>query len=225
MRIDLIAFDLNGTLLDMSALDPHFARAFGSAGLREKWFEELQALWMTASMTGRYKPFDKLAKAAIEMLAVREAVPLKVTEETALLETMKQLPAYPEVPDALVRLRASGRPIVALTNGTMSSARAQLAHASIAHLFDGVFSADEIRRYKPAPEAYLQVLRAIGVEPTHALLVAAHAWDISGAQAVGMRTAFVQRPRQSLSPLGKKPDLSVVDLHALANKLDALNER
>lgn len=31
--IDAILFDLNGTLLDLAALGPHFARLFGDAAL------------------------------------------------------------------------------------------------------------------------------------------------------------------------------------------------
>jgi 2-haloacid dehalogenase len=35
--------------------------------------------------------------------------------------------------------------------------------------------------------------RRIGVEPQHLALVAAHAWDIHGAGAAGLTTAFVAR--------------------------------
>jgi hypothetical protein len=36
-------FDVNETLLDLAALDPHFERAFGDPGAREAWFQQLIA--------------------------------------------------------------------------------------------------------------------------------------------------------------------------------------
>jgi 2-haloacid dehalogenase len=39
-----IAFDVNETLLDLGALDPHFERAFGSAAVREQWFGQMLQL-------------------------------------------------------------------------------------------------------------------------------------------------------------------------------------
>ena len=60
--IEAILLDLNGTLLDLAALDPHFARLFGDAGARERWFAELQVLWMTTIATGDYRDFPELAE-------------------------------------------------------------------------------------------------------------------------------------------------------------------
>jgi 2-haloacid dehalogenase len=37
----IIVFDVNETLLDLKALDPHFERLFGSAGVRRDWFKQV----------------------------------------------------------------------------------------------------------------------------------------------------------------------------------------
>lgn len=55
-------------------------------------------------------------------------------------------------------------------------------------------SAEDARAYKPAPEVYELALDAAGRPAERVLMVAAHAWDLRGAQAVGMRTAYVHRP-------------------------------
>jgi 2-haloacid dehalogenase len=47
-------------------------------------------------------------------------------------------------------------------------------------------------------------------------LVAAHAWDVSGALAAGARAAFVARPGMVLSPLGAAPDIVGSDLAEVA---------
>jgi 2-haloacid dehalogenase len=58
-----------------------------------------------------------------------------------------------------------------------------------------LLSAEDAQSYKPAPEVYrLTVEIADGVRPERILMVAAHAWDLRGAQAIGLRTAYVSRP-------------------------------
>ena len=37
----ICAFDVNETLLDLRALDPHFEHAFGDAAVRQAWFAQL----------------------------------------------------------------------------------------------------------------------------------------------------------------------------------------
>ncbi|WP_035697469.1 HAD-IA family hydrolase, partial [Glycomyces tenuis] len=45
-----------------------------------------------------------------------------------------------------------------------------------------------------APEVYRLAVDTAGCPPERVLMVAAHAWDLRGAQAGGMRTAYVERP-------------------------------
>jgi len=56
-----------------------------------------------------------------------------------------------------------------------------------------VYSADEVRLLKPAPAPYRMVADRCGVAIGDVCLVAAHAWDSSGALAAGCETAFVAR--------------------------------
>jgi 2-haloacid dehalogenase len=53
-------------------------------------------------------------------------------------------------------------------------------------------------------------------------LVAAHAWDIAGAQAAGCAAAFVARPGKVLSPLGERPDVIGADLREVAAQIVAI---
>ena len=45
-------FDVNETLLDLGALDPHFERLFGDASTRQAWFGQFLALWLTEMSPG-----------------------------------------------------------------------------------------------------------------------------------------------------------------------------
>ena len=48
-------------------------------------------------------------------------------------------------------------------------------------------------------------------------LVAAHAWDVAGAQRAGCAAAFVARPGMVLDPLAPVPDVVGPDLLAVAD--------
>jgi 2-haloacid dehalogenase len=52
-------------------------------------------------------------------------------------------------------------------------------------------------------------------------LVAAHAWDVSGALAAGCAAAFVARPGKVPSPLGPQPDIVGADLAEVAAMIRA----
>ena len=47
--------------------------------------------------------------------------------------------------------------------------------------FEQMLSADAVRRLKPAPEPYRMAAEGLGVDVGEIRLVAAHAWDVAGA--------------------------------------------
>jgi 2-haloacid dehalogenase len=214
----VLAFDVNETLLDLSALDPMFEKAFGRAGVRPAWFLTMQGIWMTATITDAYLPFDKVADAALEITAAREAVTLARDARVAIVKGLESLPPYPEVDAALAEMRDAGVRLAALTNGTLRAARAQLKHAGLSRHFEQIMSVDEVKRYKPAPEPYLLAARRLKVKPAGLYMVAAHWWDLTGAAGAGLKTIFVKRPGKTMNPRGIKPDLQVADLAELARR-------
>lgn len=216
---DVILFDVNETLLDTRALDPFFERIFGTASVRERWFKELEALWLVTIATGKYEDFTTLAEAALQMSADKDQADLSSKDRAELLERMTTLPPYPDAAPALARLKKEGLRLAALTNGTLKSARAQLKHADLDDYFEEIMSADEVECYKPAPEPYHTAAKRLDVKPKEVRLVAAHAWDIAGAHAAGLKTAFVARPRKVLNPAGPKPDLQADDLLELTTSI------
>lgn len=216
---EVILFDVNETLLDMSAMNPYFERVFGAASVRELWFQELQALWLVTIATGLYKDFSTLAEAALQMTAEKDGVELSEADRSELLERMTSLPAHPDAARALARLQDAGLRLAALTNGTLKAARAQLKHGEVEGFFEEILSADEVKRYKPAPEPYLMAAERLGVKPGEVRLVAAHAWDIAGAHAAGLKTGFVARPRKVLNPVGPAADLRADDLLELSEQI------
>ncbi len=219
----VIAFDVNETLLDLRALDPHFEELFGSAALRPQWFGQMLQLSFVGGLTGSYVDFVTAQKAALKMLGVRQEVEVSDEIATATVDRMRALPPHPEVVDALTRLLDTSLHVVALTNSTADVAADQLSNAGIRDLFDGAFSADTVRALKPARAAYELVARGCDVRLSDVRLVAAHAWDVSGALAAGAQAAFVARPGMVMSPLGPQPDIVGADLAEVVDRIIAVD--
>jgi 2-haloacid dehalogenase len=222
MPAEVLAFDVNETLLDLSALDAPFTAAFGDASLRPAWFQTMLQLAFVGGLTGEYVDFTTAQYAALEMLARRTGRTLTEDAARAIVEGMRRLPPHPEVTEALQRLKAAGFRQVTLTNSPLEVARAQMEFAGLSDLFEDTISADEVRRLKPAAEPYELVARRIGVPIGQVRLIAAHAWDVSGALAAGAQAAFVARPGAVPSPLGKQPDIIGGGIADVADQLIAL---
>jgi 2-haloacid dehalogenase len=184
-------FDVNETLLDLKALDAHFARAFGNAGVQPIWFAQMIQSALVATVTNAYAEFGALGGAALDMIAARRQVLLSSADRAQILGGMRTLPAHPEVAESLERLRSAGLRLAALTNSTLAVATDQLTHAGLAGYFEQILSADTVRRLKPAPEPYQLAAERLGVAIGDIRMIAAHAWDIAGARRAGCAAAFV----------------------------------
>ena len=212
-------FDVNETLLDLGALDPHFERVFGEASARQAWFGQFLALWLTEMLTGEYTNFGTIGGGALEMVAERQGVDLSDEDKQRILGGMQELSPHPEVEDALGRLRDAGIRLAALTNSTQQVADAQIDNSGLRDYFEQVLSADTVQRLKPAPEPYRMAAESLGVEVGQVRLVAAHAWDVVGAMRAGCAAAFVARPGMVLNPLAARPDMVGADLREVAAQI------
>ena len=215
----ICVFDVNETLLDLQALDTHFERAFGDASVRQAWFTQLLQTAFISTITDNYKDFGTIGATALDMIAMRRGVTLSQQDRTSILQGMRQLPPHPDVRDGLERLRNAGLRLVTLTNSTEQVAQEQIKHAGLSEYFERIFSADTVRRLKPAPEPYRMVAGRLGVDIGQTRLIAAHSWDIAGALHAGCAAAFIHRTGMVLDPLFERPDVVGADLHEVADRI------
>jgi 2-haloacid dehalogenase len=218
----VIAFDVNETLLDMSALDPLFEQELGGAAARGLWFAQMLQLAFVGAITDRYVDFTSAQRAALAMVAAKQGAELDGAAVERIVGAMRTLPPHDDAAPALDRLRGAGFTLAALTNSPLDVARDQLRNARLDDRFDAILSADDVRALKPRREAYEHVARSCGVPLADVRLVAAHAWDVAGALAAGCSAAFVARPGMAPSPLGEQPDVSGAGLAEVAERIIAL---
>jgi len=195
-----LVFDVNETLLDTGSLDPLFRRWFGRDGHRSEWFLTLQEAWMTTNLIGRFEPFAELAKSALRQLGAKHDVSISTADEQALIDGILSMPAHGDASAALAKLRDQGHTLTALTNSALKAAHQQLGSAGLANYFDAILSVEGVERYKPAPEPYQYAAAHWGVATNDLVMIAAHSWDLVGANAAGMRTGFIARPGKAMDP-------------------------
>jgi len=200
MRFEIVAFDLYGTLLDVSGLAKRlepFAGP-GAADLLARWRKaQLERTWREKS----YEPFDAVTARALEEVAPR----LDAATRRRMCETWLSLPPFPDAGAALESLRKARVRRAVLSNGTPVMIRAALAAADLD--VDEVLSADDVRAYKPRPSVYALLEK----EPS--LFVSANGWDAEGAKRNGLTVAWIDR---GTPPPALEPDLRVRSLAELA---------
>jgi 2-haloacid dehalogenase len=151
------------------------------------------------------------------MLASTKGINLSLEDSPRILQGLLTIPAHPEVPDSLMRLRAAGFRMVTLTNSAPAAVKAQLQNAGLTQYFAESISVDSVRRFKPDLEVYRAAAAHLGAQPAELLLIAAHPWDVFGALKAGWQAAFVARSGITPLPLGPKPTISGPDIKVVAD--------
>jgi 2-haloacid dehalogenase len=222
-EIDAIVFDVLGTLVD----EPAGIRA----GIREldptlddMRVEQLLALWQQhidreqrCILDGAqpYRASDVLDLEAARLVADAVGVDDPTAIATLALSG-RRLPPWPDTVAGLARL-AERFPTIGLSNASRTALLGLNAHAGLR--WHQALSAKDARTYKPDPAVYQLAVTVSGRPPERLLMVAAHAWDLRGAQSVGLRTAYVARPVGDPPTSADGFDLHAADLADLADQL------
>ncbi len=225
MAVRALAFDVFGTLVDWRSGVAEAFRAAGVAGDPEELADAWRARYrpILAEVNEGSRPwgnFDDLHLVTLGDLLAERGMDLSIEERRRLVGAWHRLDPWPDVRAGLEALRRR-RVAAALSNGHVALLVDLARHADLR--FDCVLSAELAHTYKPAPEAYQTAAQLLGVEAAELMLVAAHPWDLEGARAAGLRTAFVERPLEygpgSAARADPDADESVANLLELAERL------
>ncbi len=243
-----VVFDLGGTLIDYRGPfvswpeleTPGFEAAYAVleaqgvalpsyAAFQATGFEMLPGRWQAATRGERNL---RLAELLSEVLAVQgtsaEIEPLSAAAtayEDAICGHATPIAGGTAVLDTL---RDRGLRLGLLSN-TMFSGRAHrrdLARFGLDGYFDTMLFSADVGMWKPTPTPFLQVVDALGVDPTSAVYVGDDPGsDVVGGQAAGLRTVHIRGSGEFATPDGVVADATIDALTELPAVLAAwLNE-
>jgi 2-haloacid dehalogenase len=220
----VLAFDVTESLLDLQALRPLFQRIFGDAAMVDVWFGETILYSESATLTDTFAPFGHLGAGVLRMLGRIHNVSISEADVAELSKGLASLPPHPDVPDSLRKLKAAGYRLATLTDSPAIPGRGPLQAAGLADLFEQQFTAETVRRYKPAGETYQMVAHAMGTPLSELCMIASHPWDLIGARAAGCSAALIQRVGIGplIMPGLKQPQIIAPTLTEIAAQLTQL---
>ena len=222
-RPEVLFFDSNESMLDLSGMKPQVTEAFGGReDLMALWFSTMLMYSLVDTVTSNYHDFGTIGAACMQMVAEGHGIKLDKEKAAKAMAAMKTLSAWPDVPPALKRLKEAGFRLYTFTNSAAPVIESQVKHAGIEQYFDGRLTTEGLNLYKPHTRSYHWVANQVGVPIGNCMLLAAHGWDVTGATLAGMRAAFMHRPGKTLYPLGPEIELKGADMAAVADQLVAM---
>jgi len=214
---DVIAFDLLETLFSLSSLEPLVAKAGGDGSTLRLWMAQLLADGFALSAARDFKPFRDVAKASLGALLPKatQAARDKVVAGLAKLDVL------PDAEAALGRTVMNAQAVV-ITNLNADLARRLMAHGGLDTYADPVFSADQVKRWKPASDLYAFAAATLNTPLQQVAIVTVHPWDVLGARQSGLITAWCNRVGTPFPPAFGTPDVTGTNMVEAVEALFAL---
>jgi 2-haloacid dehalogenase len=202
-----VAFDVNETLLDLAPVRAALVEAGQPASLLGTVFARTLLTGFAGATAGTWCRFGDAFDAALAQVS---DLPPDVRARVA--GTFRELAPHRDVEPALRRLTAAGIRVVTLSHGSPGVAEAGLERGGIAALVERSLSSEVIRSWKPAREVYLWAAGVCSVAPERMALVAAHGWDVHGAQRAGLTGAWFPRSERTYPAVYEAPHIRAEDL-------------
>jgi 2-haloacid dehalogenase len=197
MTVPVVVFDVNETLSDMTAVAGAFAAAGAPPHLAQVWFAALLRDGFAAAAVGDLVTFADLGRSGARVLLAGPVAERGGDLDAAVEQVMASftsLDLHPDVVPGITALAEASVRMVTLSNGAASVAEGLLRRAGIRHLIEHVLSVEDAGIWKPVTGAYRHAATVCGVDPGDLLMVAVHPWDLHGAAAAGLQTAWIRRP-------------------------------
>lgn len=213
-----ILFDVNGTLSDMAPLADRFEAVGAPRTLTATWFASVLRDGFALAAAGGSSSFASIARSQLDVLlkGVGLSVPLDSAAST-IMDGFGSLQVHEDVVPALRALASRDVLVMTLSNGAASVAESLLGRAGISDTIDAFLSVEGAARWKPSPDAYDVAVRHSGLPAHRLLLVAIHPWDIHGASAAGLQTAWLNRDDSVYPDFFRRPDHVLTDLRQLVD--------
>ena len=222
-QFECLTFDCYGTLIDwetgiLAALKPilegHHRQLSDDAIL------ELYGNIEAQIESGDYLPYRLVLQRVTQRLGARLSFPLYEGEATALAESLKNWPLFPDTVDSLKRLKSRFKlAIISNTDDDLFADTAKLLEVP----FDHVITAQQVGSYKPSHRNFERALEVIGLPKEKVLHCAQSIFhDVVPAKRLGIANVWVNRRAGkqgggATKVAAETPDLTVKSLQELAD--------
>ncbi|MDT4977566.1 MAG: hypothetical protein QOG98_3324 [Pseudonocardiales bacterium] len=233
MQIEAIAFDVNGTLVDIRTEDEmesifratgHFFTYQGITlrrhELRHLYFQAMEE--QQISSDEKYPEFDAVAiwrkiiddhqtdfTRGLDQSKL-EQMPLFLAEMTRGI-SRRRLRLYPHVREVLTKLRETF-PLAVVTDAQSTWARGELNKVDLLRYFDPIIVSGDYGFRKPDPRLFRIALDRMNVSAERTIYVGNDMHrDIYGAREAGMKTVMFDSNQGTKEHLGCVPDYTITD--------------
>ncbi len=222
-KIKVVMFDQYGTVVDMQAGLTEIAAPFlkqkgwnGNPGSFVTWWRRthFENSMIDALLHKAHTPYREIGHAAVAYTMDRAGIEYTRDEVEYLVACIERLKCFPDVPEALGRLKTKYK-IAVFSNGDPDMLEAAKKHHGIP--FDAVISVAAANSFKPHVATYTKAAEIMKARMDEVLFVANHAFDCIGAKAAGMHSAFIDRRKRPFGGTPYQPDIRVDDMKSLAD--------
>jgi 2-haloacid dehalogenase len=222
-QFECLTFDCYGTLIDwetgiLSALKPILEGHHRN--LSDEGILEMYAALEVQIESADYLPYRLVLQRVTQRLGARLSFPLYEGEATALADSLKNWPPFPDTVQALSRLKS--RYQLAIISNTDDDLFADTAK-TLQVPFDHVITAQQVGSYKPSHRNFRRALEVIGLPKEKVLHCAQSIFhDVVPTKALGIANVWVNRRAERKGGGATKgametPDLTVTSLKELAD--------
>lgn len=185
MRIDLIVFDWDGTLMDSERkIVRCLSKAIEDVGLGKRSPERLRDVIGLSLREATQRLYPNLDGPVGEQLVQRY-------RHWFLLGPGVESAPFPGVEDTLRQLEASGRQLAIATGKSRRGLDLELASTQLGRFFNTSRCADEAAS-KPHPQMLHDIMGILDVSPEHTVMVGDTEFDLEMAQNAGTHSIGVK---------------------------------
>jgi 2-haloacid dehalogenase len=196
MTIKALVFDAYGTLYDVHSVYAKTEELCPGKGdlITQIWrLKQLEYTWLQTSLQ-EYRDFTFLTHASLEFALRIVGIEPSENITKPLFDKYLDLDPYPEVKDTLSKLKdLSGYKLAILSNGSSAMLSALVRNSGLDAYLDAAISVDGARKFKPHPDCYALVEKALGLKNDEVMFVSSNGFDVTGAKRFGFDVAWIRR--------------------------------
>jgi 2-haloacid dehalogenase len=193
VTIKAVVFDAYGTLYDIQSVAAVTEEEFPGYGdiITQIWrVKQLEYSWLRSLMR-RYEDFSVVTRQALAYSIRVLGLKHDAAAFERIMDKYLHLDLYPDALAALAALKA--KKLAILSNGSSDMLNALVKNTGLDRILDATISVDQMRIFKPAPDAYTLIESRLGTAPSEVLFISSNPWDACGASAFGLSVAWIER--------------------------------